>query len=398
MASAATVLHVPAVRPADALELRDAVIVDLRTPGEFAQDHLPGAVNLPLFDDVERALIGTLYKRVSREEAFAAGRRAAAARIEDLAREVAAVAGWTVPPADLRARLLAATEGGIEALDEAVAPGPGRAPARGAVVLYCWRGGLRSRSVASFLRALGLDRAVVIEGGYKAYRNHVLGALDAWRAPPTFVLRGLTGVGKTLVLRELEQLRPRWTLDLEALAGHRSSVLGMVGLEPCSQRAFESRLLARLRRGFPGPCVVEGESRKVGDAIQPLRVWEALEGGTNVKLVASVDVRVRVLIDDYLAREDNRPALRAQLPFIEQRIGPRKWKGELVRMLDEGREAELVEVLLEKYYDPLYAHSDRGRVHATTIDTTDPAGAAAELAAWIEGRAGPEPAPRNGHK
>ncbi len=383
MASAATDLRIPVVHPAEALDLEGAVFVDLRTPTEFADDHLPGAVNLPLFDDVERALVGTLYKQVSRDEAFAAGRRAAVERIEALVAEIGEVAGWRVPPADLRERLLAVTEGGIEELESRLVATPGAPPERGAVVLYCWRGGLRSRSVASFVRALGLDRAVAVEGGYKAYRAHVMRALEEWQAPPTWVLRGLTGVGKTLVLRELERQRPGWTLDLEGLAGHRSSILGMVGLEPCSQRTFESRLLARLRTGFPGPCVVEGESRKVGNVIQPRRVWEALDAGTNLRLVAPLEHRVQVLIDDYLARDENRGALRAQLPFIEQRIGSRKWAGELVRLLDEHREAELVEVLLEKYYDPLYSHSEKGREYAATIDTTDAASAAREIAQRI---------------
>ena len=105
---------------------------------------------------------------------------------------------------------------------------------------------MRSKSVVAFLQELGLSRALALEGGYRSYRAVVRAELAAWRPPASFVLRGLTGVGKTLVLRELEELRPLWTIDLEGLAGHRSSILGMVGLRPVSQKRFESRLAARL--------------------------------------------------------------------------------------------------------------------------------------------------------
>jgi tRNA 2-selenouridine synthase len=275
------------------------------------------------------------------------------------------------------------TESGIEALGEALETRPAELPTR-PVVLHCWRGGLRSRSVVAFLRALGLERAVGLVGGYKAYRGLVLEQLAAWEAPPSFVLRGLTGVGKTLVLTELERLRPGWTVDLEGLAGHRSSILGMVGREPCSQKTFDTRLTARLRSGFPGPVVFEGESRKIGDAILHERVWSALRGGVNFELTAPLERRVAVLKADYLVTDACRTELRGQLPFIEQRLGPRKWDGVLTGLLDQDRVDELVELLLEHYYDPLYKHSETDRAYAARIDTCDPERAAAEIAAWIE--------------
>jgi tRNA 2-selenouridine synthase len=211
----------------------------------------------------------------------------------------------------------------------------------------------------------------------------VLSELAGWRAPPTFVLRGLTGVGKTLVLRALERRQPGWTVDLEGLAGHRSSILGMVGLEPVSQKRFDSRLCARLARGFAGPAVFEGESRKVGDVTLPSAVWAALQGGTNALLEAPLERRVDVLIEDYLARAENRPALRAQLPFIEDRLGAGA-RGALVALLDGGRERELVRILLQRYYDPLYRHSERGRTYAARFDAGDPERAAREIAGWID--------------
>ena len=383
--------HLPTVPTASALEALDAdgaTVIDLRAPAEYAEDHLPGASNVPLFDDAERGLIGTLYRRKSPAAAFQEGRRAVRNRIAELVDEVAELAGWTPPEGDYAQAVIEATERGIEALESDLVVRPAvRMPAR-PVVLHCWRGGLRSRSVVAFLRALGLDRAVGLEGGYRSWRRVVLGGLAAWSPPPTFVIRGLTGVGKTLVLRELERLRSCWTVDLEGLAGHRSSILGMVGLEPRSQKAFESGLFARLRTRSDAagvaPVVFEGESRKVGDVILPAPIWSAIQQGENVLLEAPVARRVEVLTEDYLARPESRVQLREQLPFIEDRLGPVQWHGRLVRLLDAGRETELVELLLEHYYDPLYRHSEKGREYALTIDSSDPAAAAGRVAEWVD--------------
>ncbi|MCZ6597033.1 MAG: tRNA 2-selenouridine(34) synthase MnmH [Planctomycetota bacterium] len=375
---------VPVVAPEAVLEAPDAVAIDLRSPKEFAEDHVPGAVNVPLFNDVERAVIGALYHRSSPERAFEEARAITRAKIGALVRDLAAAAGWELPLADLEERVERITSGGLACMEEELAPMALAEPPERPVLLYCWRGGLRSRSVTALVRELGLERAVALEGGYKGWRRHVMESLAAFEPPPVFVLRGLTGVGKTLVLRELERIRPGWTVDLEALAGHRGSILGMVGLEPCSQKAFETRLCARLAAGFPGPCVLEGESRKIGDAVLPARVWEALDGGVNVLLETPLEGRVDVLIADYLACQENRAMLREQLPFIEERLGRSKWSGELVRLLDGGRERELVRVLLERYYDPLYRHSETGRTYATKADASDPARAARAVAAWIE--------------
>jgi len=194
----------------------------------------------------------------------------------------------------------------------------------------------------------------------------------------------LTGVGKTLVLRELERLRPGWTIDLEGLAGHRSSLLGRVGLEPCSQRAFESRLCARIGAGLPGPLVLEGESRKVGDSLVPRTLWNALAGGTAIEIVAPLERRIEVLKSDYLASERSRRELLARLPEVESRMHLRPGEPALVERLARGDVDELVRVLLERYYDPLYRHGERVHRYAARFDASDPARAAAGIAGWIE--------------
>lgn len=366
-------------------------VVDLRTPSEFAEDHLPGAVNQPLFDDVQRAIVGTLYRQASPEAAFERGRAFGRERIVELVHAIAEVAEWRVPEARLERLFDEVTEVGIARLESQLRARPLEALPERAVVLHCWRGGLRSKSVVAFVRALGLERALALEDGYKGYRLGVRAELAGFVAPPTFVLRGLTGVGKTLVLRVLERLRPGWTLDLEECAGHRSSLLGMVGLEPVGQKRFESRIATRLRTqragcGGAGPLVLEGESRKVGDVVIPLSVWEALAGGTNFLLEASMETRIRVLAEDYLADPSTRGLLRDQLAVLEKRMGPVKYHRVLVDLLERDAIDELVELLLERYYDPLYRGSERGRDYDATIDTSDPERAARELVELIEDR------------
>lgn len=377
----------PSATAEQVLEAAEVTVVDLRSPAEFAEDHVSGAVNAPLFDDTERAIVGTLYRQRGGDPAFEAGLRITEAKIAALVGHIGASAGRTVAPQDLEAHVRALSEGGMEELRTRLVPEVTRELPDGAIVLCCWRGNLRSQSVAALLRRIGVEDVYFLSGGYKAWRRHVRTVLESWNAPPSFTLRGLTGVGKTVVLRELERLRPGLTLDLEGLAGHRSSILGMVGLEPVNQKTFERRLVERLRRGFPGQLVVEGESRKVGDIVLPGRVWDAVRGGLAIELVAEPGRRIEVLMDDYLALEGSRGQLLRQLPFIENRIGSKKYAGVLTGMLEAGRDEELVELLLEKYYDPLYRHSERGIQYAVRIRADEADVAAAEIAAWVETRA-----------
>jgi tRNA 2-selenouridine synthase len=378
---------VPAIAAADLLARGAAVVIDLRSPAEFAEDHVPGAFNVPLFDDAQRELVGTLYRRRSPEAAFDEGRAIVVGRIAGLCARIAELAGAALAPADLAARVREATAGGIGELERALATIPAGAIPERPIVLHCWRGGLRSRSVAWLLRSVGLERALVLDGGYRAWRAEVLRGIEAWVAPPAFVLRGGTGVGKTLVLRELERLRPGWTVDLEGLAGHRSSLLGAVGLEPVSQKRFESRLFERLRALRGAAVVFEGESRKVGDVILPGPLWRSLCAGVNLELVADSARRIAVLKQDYLAAPGSLEELARILPRIEARMQRTADAPALAELLRAGRTDELVALLLEHYYDPLYRHSQQGKRSAASFCAADPARAAREIADWIEASA-----------
>ena len=378
-------LELPSVEIGAVLACSEAQIVDLRSPAEFEVDHLPGAANHPLFGDAERELIGTLYKQVSPEAAYERAAVLVQEGVGELLEGISSMAGREMPKDGVEEVVRAITSDSFGSMTRAINMSPVGELSGQPLIVHCWRAGLRSQSVAALLRGLGWGEVLLLEGGYKAYRRHVIESLAEAELPRSFVLRGLTGVGKTLVLRELEKSRPGWALDLELHARHRSSILGMVGLEPTSQRGFEGELAARLRGGFPSELVVyEGESRKVGDRIVPERIWESLVSGQNIKLTTSVARRVEVLSEDYLAGPDAIEQLLKQLPFIEERLGPKKWKGVLTELLLAGRTDELVEALLEHYYDPLYLHSEKGREHSAELDSTDPTACAEELAAWIE--------------
>jgi tRNA 2-selenouridine synthase SelU len=286
---------VPGVDARSLLALHQRVVIDLRSPEEFREDQVPGSLNVPLFEDEERALIGLLYKSLSPDEAFRRGLELVRGRLAELVRKICSAAGEPVPAADPVAIFEDLTRQGMAAMEARLAMQRLPQPPANPIVLHCWRGGLRSRSVAALLQSLGLRRTVVLEGGYRAWRTVMVEHIERWQPQPVFVLRGLTGVGKTLVLRAIEAQRPGWTLDLEELAGHRSSMLGAVGLEPVSQKRFESRLAQRLS-ALRGPCVVmEGESRKVGDRIIPANVFLALESGTALGLETPVEERLRIL-------------------------------------------------------------------------------------------------------
>ncbi len=360
-------------------------LIDLRAPVEFEVDRVPGAVSEPLFNDAERQLVGTLYKQASPEDAYSEGVALIEAKIAQLVSAILARVGRSAPEADVLSAMEELAAGGKAALEGRMVPEVVESLEPDAFVVGCWRGGLRSQSVCALLRRLGYP-AVLLDGGYRAYRQHVFAALADWTPPAGAVtLRGHTGVGKTLVLNAIERLRPNWTVDLEDLAGHRSSILGMVGREPVNQKTFESRLFARLAAGFPaGVAVFEGESRKIGDVIQPEPLWKTVRGGAAVRLTASVARRTQVLADDYLATPESVAQLRDQLPFIERRLGEVKFKGVLTGLLAEQRIDELVALLLERYYDPLYTHSEGEIPTALEVDAEDPEACAGRIVDWIE--------------
>ena len=305
-------------------------IIDVRSPAEFAEDHLPGAVNWPVLDDDERQRIGTLYKQVSPLQA----RKVGAAIV---ARHIA------------------------NHLDAFVAD----KPREWQPLVYCWRGGQRSGTFAWFLDQVGF-RTAQLQGGYKAFRALVRDELATLPARlRVHVLFGRTGSGKTRLLHALAAQGAQ-TLDLEGLAGHRGSVLGAwPGTAQPSQKRFDT-LCWQALRGFDlqRPVFVEGESRKIG----ALRVPEALirqlrEHGHCIRVELDDAARLQLLLQDYghyTADAEGFCRLLDGLVELRGRDTVKAWQAQA----REGRWAEVFAALMQHHYDPLYERSYRDGYHA----------------------------------
>ncbi len=297
-------------------------IIDARSPAEFAEDHVPGALNCPTLDDAQRAHVGTLYKQVSPFTARKVGAALVARNI-----------------ADHLEQHFAARERDWHPL------------------VYCWRGGQRSGSFVTWLRLIGWD-AWQLEGGYKVYRRLVVARLG--ELPPRFdwrVVCGATGSAKTRLLEALAAQGAQ-VLDLEALAAHKGSVLGSLPGQPQpTQKWFESMLHQALARLDPDrPVFVEAESRKIGDLHVPEALIEAMRGSPCVLVEATRAARLEFLLRDYAYLGDDIDSLKRKidcLKALQSNDTLTHWKA-----LADARDLRaLFADLMDKHYDPLYQRS-----------------------------------------
>lgn len=307
----------------DALDSFDALI-DVRTPAEFADDHLPGAINAPVLSNDERKLVGTIYKQ---ESAFKATRLGAALVARNIATHLETVFA-----------------------DQ---------PKNWKPLIYCWRGGKRSGSMVEWFNLIGW-RARQLDGGYKHWRNHVITELKQLPGQLHFVvLTGPTGSGKTHLLKSLAKVGAQ-VLDLEGLARHRGSLLGAEpGLPQPSQRALETQLYQRLASFDPArPVFVEAESRRIGRLDLPSELMAALHQGSCVRLEVTPDRRLAFLLQDYqhlFAAPDHFKQMLERLLGLHSRATIDAWQ----TWVDEDRRAELFSSLMLEHYDPAYRRSSQ---------------------------------------
>src|SRR6266496_6929 len=319
--------------------------IDVRSPAEFALDHVPEAVNCPVLDDAERAHVGTLYKQVS---PFDAKKIGAAPVSKNIARHI---------------------EERFRGRDRGWRP-----------LVYCWRGGQRSAAMAYVLRQIGWD-AATLAGGYRAYRREVMAQLD--EAPQRFRFRvvcGATGSGKSRLLAALAAQGAQ-VLDLERLARHRGSLLGELPGEPQpSQKMFDSLVWSALKRlDRARPVFVEAESKKIGQLQVPARLLERMREGECLRLEVPLPERVRFPIEEYRHFLEEPAALKERLQCLTSRYG-RAVIGRWLAQTDWGAWDELVADLLITHYDPSYLrattqnylHYDEGR--RLSLDRIDEAG------------------------
>lgn len=298
------------------------LVIDVRSPAEFALDHIPGAVNFPVLNNEERAQIGTLYKQVS---PFAAKKLGAALVSRNIADH-------------LEQHLL-------------------EMPREWRPLIYCWRGGERSGAFTHILNRIGW-KAMQLEGGYQGFRRTVIDGLNTAASQFSFlVVCGMTGSGKTRVLREAQGLGAQ-VLDLEALAIHRGSVLGNEpNIEQPTQKGFETALWNALRCLDPAkPVLVESESKKVGGVHVPDALMEKIRNGACIELRSSTQTRVAWLLreyDHFLKDTDNLKKKLALLTAHYGKVQIAQWG----QAIDDGQFPQLVEELLMKHYDPSYQSS-----------------------------------------
>lgn len=298
-------------------------IIDVRSPAEFALDQVPGAINLPAMSNEERARVGTIYVQ---EDPFKARKIGAAIVARNVATHL---------------------EGPLSENEGSYKP-----------LVYCWRGGQRSGSVAIILKQIGW-RADTIEGGYQAYRRLVSKALYEGTLPcPVVVIDGGTGTAKTRLLHHLAQQGAQ-TLDLEAMAQHRGSLFGPMSTAQPSQKAFESRLAMGLAKLHPNrPVYVEAESSKIGRLIIPPVLWQAMIAAPNLRLAAPLEARVAHVMSTYPDMRADDTKLHTVLDMLTRYHGHEKvaqWKA-LANAKDY---AELTHDLIETHYDPRYMRLSR---------------------------------------
>jgi tRNA 2-selenouridine synthase len=298
-------------------------VIDVRSPSEFAEDHVPGAISLPVLDDAERARVGTIYKQ---ESPFKARKLGAALVVRNAARHIEGP--------------LAQHEGGWRPL------------------VYCWRGGQRSGTFGWLLKEIGW-RAQVVEGGYRSYRRLVTEALYTRPLGLRLVqLGGYTGTAKTALL-PLLAARGVQVIDLEWLAGHRGSLLGqMPGGQP-AQKGFETALVQALHGLDPArPVLVEAESSKIGERMLPPSLWEAMKAAPWIEVQAPLEARARYLAEAYEDVLSDGPRLKALLDPLRYHRGHAlvdHWDG----LIDAGARHALCRSLAADHYDPAYDKSCR---------------------------------------
>ena len=314
------------------LPLTDTIpLVDVRSPAEYEHAHIPGAVNIPLFNNEERAVVGINYKKDGKETAVIRGLEIVGPKLASFVKQ---------------AKRLAPDK---------------------KILVHCWRGGMRSGSIAWLFETAGFE-VYILEGGYKAYRHHIRAEFD--KAKKLIVLGGYTGSGKTEVLKEIEQLGEQF-LDLEGIAHHKGSAFGAIGQLPQpTTEQFENDLADAWRKfDFEKTIWLEDESRQVGRCTIPENLFEKMRTTTLVKIIVPKKVREKRLVIEY-GIFDKQP-LKQSIERIERRLGGLRTQQSL-EALENGDLAKVAEITLE-YYDKAYLHGNtkRAKENIFEIDIED---------------------------
>lgn len=295
------------------------VLIDVRSPREFTNATIPGAINIPLFDDEERKSIGTTYVQESVEKAKKMGIEAVSKKLPAIYEKIS----------ELQKQYKS-------------------------LVFFCARGGMRSGSIVSLLTALGV-KAYKLEGGYKGYRAYINKRLPEVMEDIKFiVIHGNTGMGKTKMLKMLSE-KGYDILDLEGCANHRGSLLGSVGIgEQHSQKQFESLAYDSLKKRKSNLVFVEGESKRIGKVIIPDYIFSAMVEGKHIKVTGDIDFRAKNITEDYV--QGNNLELIEALNKLRKYISDKN----IDKYIDEVEASNydwVIKELMVKYYDPMYENN-----------------------------------------
>jgi len=348
-------LHRPVFMAAEKIHIEQFVelakrypVLDVRSPGEYNHAHMPGAYSLPLFTDEERKIVGTTYKQQSREQAIKIGLDFFGVKMRKMVEEVESIVG------SRESGVSPKFDGSeLQTKDSRL------------VLVYCWRGGMRSSGVAWLLDLYGFKVYTLI-GGYKKFRNYVL---DIFKKPFQFnILGGYTGSGKTELLKILQQ-NGEAVIDLEGIANHKGSAFGNIGLpKQPGQEMFENLLAAELSKSIKNvtpppnttdnlPIWLEDESQRIGQVNIPNDLWENMRNSPVYFLDIPFEERLKHIVQEY--GQLNQEQVISAIERISQKLGNLNAKT-AVLLLKEGKISESFDILL-KYYDKYYFKSLHNR-------------------------------------
>ena len=314
-------------------------IIDVRSPAEYSEDHIPGAINLPVLSDQERKIVGTLYKQESKLEA----RKIGAKFVSD----------------NISKHL-----GGILAEKED----------QWKVLIYCWRGGQRSRSLGIVLSEIGWQ-TYILDGGYKSYRRLIVDKLyEKHLENNVIVISGYTGTGKTKVLGKLKKLGGQ-VIDLEELANHRGSIFGSRSSRQPSQKEFESRIAKLLEKFSKNhPIFLESESNQIGYLKIPPSLWQKMKASPHIELYAKIEQRAEFLISEYPELYENPEGLLQKIKLLSGFHS----KKQIFAWLNLAKKKQfqlLAQGLMTDHYDPKYGnasnHKETSRRYRISINPRD---------------------------
>lgn len=332
-------VSIPTISISKALEQK-AIFIDVRSPAEYEEFHISGAINIPLFSNDERAQIGTIYKQIGQDEAKSVGVELLSNRLSTFYKQYKDISNKN---------------------------------SHTSIAVYCWRGGMRSGSIVTFMAMMGIPLSQ-LEGGIRSYRKLIQNDLDVFATikKPFIILEGNTGTRKTDILKRLEN-EGYPVINLEELACHRGSTFGGIGLQPTSQKEFERNLWIKLSELKEAPYyIIEAESKRLGRVIIPDFILEGKEKGVRIHINSPINNRIQAICESYQFERYHEQFLQATERF-KKRLKPAVYE-QIYQALYNKKYDLFTKLLLEEYYDPRYnfaATKYNSPIHYISIENTE---------------------------